>query len=345
MMAATVTGRQICRSSHTTNRRLAEKLLARWETEIFEGRYRLLRSKAPLFDDYAKQYLATVAHLKIKTRRRYETSVRSLSQRFKGLPISEISAALIGEYIQSRLAAGVGPATVNRDLTLLRKMLRLAERDRFILRSPFVDIELLEEKKQRRKPHIVSYEEECRLLAAASPQIRALAILMLETGARPISECLQLRWEDVDFESDFIHIRESKTNAGIRRVPLSPRCKIELLHWREHVGVGFSEYVFPSMSSPERPLKDIRRSWAKALKDAKLKPFWMYNLRHTFATRLSAAGVPDVFVAQLMGHSTPSILRTYARVIDEYGRDAINKVGRIREEYLSKHQIQSQMVN
>ena len=153
---------------------------------------------------------------------------------------------------------------------------------------------------------------------------------MLETGARPISECLQLRWDDVDLVNDFIQIRESKTGAGIRKVPLSSRCKIELLRWREHVGVGFSRYVFPNMSTPDRPLKDIRRSWSKALKDAKLTPFWIYNLRHTFASRLSAAGVPDVFVAQLMGHSTPSILHTCAKVIDQYRSDAIRRLEELR---------------
>jgi integrase len=328
MMAVIVGGRQICRSTHTSNKRLADQLLAGWQAEVFEGRFHLLRSRSPLFEDYAKEFESSVPHQ--KTRSRYETSNRSLLQKFKGVRVSEISAALIEEYIQLRLAAGIGPATINRDLAVLRRMLKLAQRKRFIIHNPFVEIELLEERKQRRRPHIVSYEEEQKLLATASPQIRAVATFMLETGARPISECLQLRWDDVDFENEFLQIRESKTAAGIRRVPLSLRCKTELLRWREHVGVGFSEYVFPNMYSPDRPLKDIRRSWAKALNDAKLAPFWMYNLRHTFASRLSAAGVPDVFVAQLMGHSTPSILHTYAKIIDEYRRDAIRRLDNLR---------------
>ena len=104
------------------------------------------------------------------------------------------------------------------------------------------------------------------------------------------------------------------------------RCKTELLRWRDLIGPEFSAYVFPNFRTPNRPLKDIRRTWAKALKDAKLDYFWIYNLRHTFASRLSAAGLADLFVAQMMGHSTPSILQTYAKVIDEYRRDAIQKL-------------------
>jgi integrase len=84
------------------------------------------------------------------------------------------------------------------------------------------------------------------------------------------------------------------------------------------------------MRNPVQPLKDIRRSWKKALTTAKIDYFWIYNLRHTFASRLSAAGVSDVFVAQMIGHSTPSILSTYAKAIDEHRREAIRKLESLR---------------
>jgi hypothetical protein len=58
-------------------------------------------------------------------------------------------------------------------------------------------------------------------------------------------------------------------------------------------------------------MKDIRHSWAKALEDAGLEYFWIYNLRHTFASRMSAAGVSDLFVSQIIGYKTPGILQKY----------------------------------
>ncbi|MGA2859935.1 MAG: hypothetical protein ABSE40_23955 [Candidatus Sulfotelmatobacter sp.] len=68
MMAVTVAGRQRCKSTHTSNKRLAEKLLSRWENEVFEGRYSLPRSNPPIFEDYAKEFLTSVQHP--NTRRR-----------------------------------------------------------------------------------------------------------------------------------------------------------------------------------------------------------------------------------------------------------------------------------
>jgi len=230
------------------------------------------------------------------------------------------------------LADEVGPATVNRDLAVLRRMLRLAERRRFIARTPFTEVELLEERGIRRKPHIATFDEEERILAVADPHIRVLTVLLLETGLRSNREALVLKWDDIDFSTDTIRVRASKTAAGLRNIPISGRCKVELLAWRQHLGPEFSPYVFPNMRNPERHLTQIRKSWANALKLAGIPYFWLYNLRHTFASRLSAAGVSDLFVAQMIGHSSPSIVQTYAKAIDEHKRDAIRKLESLRPE-------------
>lgn len=328
MMAVVVGGRQICKSTHTSNKRLAEKMLARWETEVFEGRFQLIKTTGPTFEEWAAQFLQTKPNL--KTRSRYASSVNNMKPRFGKLRLPQITADRIEDFKEERLAAGVGPATVNRDLAVLRRMLRIAERKRFIARSPFAEVELLEERSIRRKPHIATYDEEERILAVADPHIRALAALILETGLRSNREALVLKWDDIDFQTDTIRVRESKTAAGVRNVPLSARCKAELLLWRNRVGPKFSPYVFPNVRNPDRHLTQIRRSWVKALKLAGIPYFWLYNLRHTFASRLSAAGVSDLFVAQMMGHSSPSIVHTYAKAIDEYRRDAIRKMESLR---------------
>ena len=92
-------------------------------------------------------------------------------------------------------------------------------------------------------------------------------------------------------------------------------------------------------------MKDVRHVWAKALKDAGLTYFCIYNLRHTFASRLSAAGVSDLFVAQMIGHSTPGILQTYSKAIDEYRRDAIRRLEQMRDIHLARQAAMTTSVN
>jgi integrase len=110
------------------------------------------------------------------------------------------------------------------------------------------------------------------------------------------------------------------------------------LRWRSLLSPKFSAYVFPNVHDPSKPLKDLRRSWEKALKDAGMEYFWLYDLRHTLESRLTQAGVSLVFVAQIIGHSSTSILSTYARAIDEYRRDAIHKLENPRDNHVSQEE-------
>ena len=261
------------------------------------------------------------------------------------MKLSDITGDVIEDFKEKRLAQGVRTATINRDLAVLHRMMKLAERKMLINDSPFRDVDFLEERKQRRRPHILTFEEEDRVLAAAAPHIRALAVLILETGMRSRREALSLLWSDVDFVNDLIRVRESKTRAGERTIPISGRCKTELLRWRSLLGPEFSSYVFPNMHDPSKPMKDLRRSWAKALKDAGLQYFWLYDLRHTLCSRLTQAGVSPVFVAQIIGHSSTSILSTYARAIDEYRRDAIHKLENLRGDHVSRQERDPKQLN
>jgi integrase len=312
-----------------------DQLLSRWETEVFERRYYLPKSSPPVFSDWADEFLAKVTHP--NTRKRYGSSIGKLKTSFTGALVSEISADRIDDYKEKRLSEGVVPATINHDLRVLRRMMRLAERKRLISRNPFLEVDFLKQKNPRH-PHILTFEEEEKILAVAAPFLRVLVVLILETGMRSHREALALRWEAINFANDSIRVRESKTRAGIRNIPITARCKTELLRWREILGHNFSPFVFPNMWAPAKPRNDIRHAWEKALKDAGIDHFWIYNLRHTFASRLSAAGVSDLFVAQMIGHNSPGILQKYSKAIDEYRRDAVRKLEGMRAEQSQQRQ-------
>jgi integrase len=92
--------------------------------------------------------------------------------------------------------------------------------------------------------------------------------------------------------------------------------------------------VFFNPTNPERHLLKMPKTWKNALKKAKVSYFPIYSLRATFASRLSAAGNPDNLAAGLLGRSSPAIVHTYAKVLDEYRRDAIKRL----EEHRRSHQ-------
>jgi integrase len=330
-LAVTVAGRQHHESCHTHNKRLAEKILSIRLAEIAEGRFRLPASNPPLLEDWARGFLETIIHP--NTKRRYTSSVENLRAFFGKTRLSNITGDRIEKFKSERRLAGVGPATVNRDLAVLRRMLKLAARQRLVAQSPFDanGVEFLDERSQRRQPHILTFEEQARLLAVAPPRLRVLIVLLTETGLRVNKEALQLEWADIDFANGVIHVRQSKTPAGRRIVPLSELCKAELLRWKNLCGPQFSAYVFPRFSNTRHPLQGGRKGWINALKKAGIPYFPIYNLRHTFASRLTAAGASPITVAQMLGHSSTGIVETYAKAIDEFRREAIRKLENYRE--------------
>jgi integrase len=318
-----VDGEQKIEATGTSNKRVAQKILDIRLAEIIEGRFRLPKSNPPKLKQFSDEFLDSIPHQ--NTRKRYASSVANLRTHFGDARLTEINAERIDEFKDSRLASKVRAATVNRDLAVLRRMLRIAERKRLITFTPFREVEMLEERKERRQPHILTFDEERRLLAVASDLIRALAILILYTGLRSGREGLALKWDDIDFYTKAIRIRQSKTLAGIRSVPMPSLCTAELLRWRRLLGPEFSEYVFANPQHPKTHLRHVRRAWSDALKAVGLEYFWLYDLRHTFASRAIQAGVPPLFVAQIMGHSSLRILQTYAKASDEYRLSAMSK--------------------
>ena len=334
-MAYMVDGKQHCESSGTTNKRVAERILNLRMAEIIEGRYRLPKSNPPRLDEWAAQFLDTISHP--NTKRTYSSCIQMLLNFFGDARLSQITPDRIEDFKLSRRRDGTGPASINRNLAVLRQMMKLAARQRLIARTPFQDVDFCEERSCRRQPHILKFEDQKTLLSAAPPLLRTVIVLLTESGLRVGREALPLKWDDVDLLNAVVYVRQSKTRAGIRAVPLSNLCKAALAEWRRLTGPELSPYVFANPSNPQTHLKGVRKTWARALKEAQIGFFPIYNLRATFASRLSAAGVPDVFVSQMMGHAG-GLLQTYAKAITEYRRDAIRKLEAYRESSGENHE-------
>lgn len=323
-LSYTVGGRQVFESSHSTSKRFAEKLLAIRQAEVAAGRFEMLK-QSPKLGEWSEKYLESVQHA--NTRRRYACSrVALISFLGEETQLNNVSTARIEEFIRARRHEKVKAATINRDLRFLAQILKQAERERYLGRSPFDLGQFFQnESKERRKPHILTEEEQEKLLSVAPPRIRVLTVLGTETGMRT-GEMLGLRWQDVDFLQDTLHVVKSKSVAGVRAVPISALCKSELLRWRNLIGPEHSEWVFPSFENKRHKLQGGRKAWASALKNAGISYFPIYNLRHTFASRMTAVGVSPLTIAELLGHASTQIVSRYVRILDQNKLDAINRL-------------------
>ena len=333
-MSAMVDGRQVCKPTKATNKRMAQQIYDSWKAEIAQGQFNLLK-KAPKLKEWAEKYLKTVDHQ--NTRKRYACSKANLVTFFgEGAQLDHISTARIEQYKQKRREEGVKGSTINRDLRFLAQILTQAVRERCLARSPF-DLTkfFLNESRERRKPHILTWEEQEKLLVVASPRLRLFTVLGVETGMRT-GEMLGLRWKDIDLLNDAIQVGRSKTSAGIRAVPISSHCRTELLRWRSLIGPKFSEWLFPNFENRRHRLQNGgRKAWAKILKNAGLPYFPIYYLRHTFASRLTTAGISPLTIAQMLGHSSTQIVPRYAQVMDQNRLDAVKRLEELPQTAMS----------
>ena len=150
-----------------------------------------------------------------------------------------------------------------------------------------------------------------------------MATLIL-AGLR-VSELAVLHWDDVDLTKRKLYVRDAKTEAGVRPVPISKFLQADLLTYKMYAVK--SELVFPTGTGNGRDKDNIRnrihnpvikRANANLKRDGRPTiplPLTPHALRRTFISLLLVAGEDVRSVMAWAGHSTPNItLAIYAQV-------------------------------
>jgi integrase len=91
-----------------------------------------------------------------------------------------------------------------------------------------------------------------------------------------------------------------------------------------------SEYLFPSPKpGAQKPhMTNVRKIWGATLKRAGVPYFAPYELRHTFATRLSAGGVADHMVTQMLRQGDAEVFKRHSQAKLGMMREALAKMDR-----------------
>lgn len=201
-------------------------------------------------------------------------------------------------------------ATVNRELTVLKRMLSIAHREGWILKHPFSGSDtIISPSDENKRTRVLSYDEEDLLLDACDERrekLRVIIICALDTGMRR-GEIFSLRWRDVDLTNKRINIQAMNTKTlRSRSVPISDRLLSELSAMPRNDAVS---RVFGITDT-------VKRSWATAKRIAGIKDLKFHDLRHTCATRLVQGGLPLPEVSRILGHTSIVTTFRYANVDD-----------------------------
>lgn len=237
--------------------------------------------------------------------------------------IREIGVADGDRLVKALREAGNSPATINRKLAALSRMLRFASDRGWIMSKP--RFERLKESEGRIR--FLSRDEYERIVkhfvSSESLGIHPMAnltVLLVETGLR-LGEALALKWEDVDRTSGMIRVWVNKSDKP-RSVPMSVRVGAVLHHLSMAQLPKPEDPVFPQLTH-----HSVRHRW-EAMRNAlglddQVTP---HCCRHTFASWMVQAGVPIFTVKELCGHRCIEVTMRYAHLKDETASSAIASV-------------------
>jgi len=277
-----------------------------------------------LFEDHAGEFLTLYSKQNKRSWRRDEISLDHLIEFLKGKFLSEITGETIEKYRAQRKADGVSPSTINRELACLKTCFSKAVEWKLIKENPARTVKKFREPHSRER--ILTPDESRRLLAAASPALRPVLIIALNTGMRR-SEILSLRWKDVDFIKGRILIGDSKSGKS-RMIPMNAAA-FEALRGIEKRAEA--EFVFENPETGTHVL-DVKTAFKGACRRAGVKGARFHDLRHTALWHMVEVGADLVTVSQIAGHSTIQMTLRYCHPGEDTQRRAVEKLGEYYKE-------------
>lgn len=319
-----IQGKRLCESTGTASLNEAELVLAR---RIDDVRKQALFGVRPVrtFREAATKYLN---ESRKRSLARDAQDLKLLDPHIGHLALHQVHMGTLAKFIEARSKDGVKSATVNRSLSVVRRVLNLAARlwrdDHGMtwLETPpmiqFVDWD------DGREPYPISWEEQTTLLQHLPDHLARMALFKVNSGCREQEVC-QLRW---DWEvalpelntSVFIIPRSWVKNKEDRIVVLNDVAKSVIDSLRD----GHPEYVFTFRDKPVTRM--YNSAWKRARTKTGLPHLRVHDLKHTWGRRLRAAGVSLETRKVLLGHKTQDITTHYSAPELEELIEAANKV-------------------
>ncbi len=325
-------GRRV-RKRLSTDFHAASDMLNELRSRADRGALELLDNRYP-WDDLKKDFLAW-AKQSVRRWREYESDLVAFEKFSHVRCVSIVTPRLVDQFRQLRLAEGVTPRTINRQVGTLRNMLsKGVHRFKVLASNALADVKRLAEGDPTKARRALSVDEVEAIFKHSRPEMVPVWRLYATTGMRKM-ELVSLLWSDIDFGDKSITIRASVAKGKrSRRVLLDDAMLAMLIALRTEAGKrpeGWDrDHVFVNqIGRPHRNgllLMFYRTCKRAGIADGKRNgSVDLHSLRVTFTTLSLEGGASPKAVQTILGHSTLDMtMRVYAKATDRSMRDAIN---------------------
>ena len=321
------------------SKKLRERLLAR-DANLLEV---VRKGETLTYGQWSDSFLENYSKPPMRaegTHQANERCIKHLKVAFGATRLVDVTADSVDIYLRERLRAPVivkmklgykelrivKSTTVHQEFRVLRRMLNVAVRKKLLAANPCSGVEFPVAVKGLFRPHYVAWSEQLKIESHGPQHLRNIVRIITETGLRIYKELTPMRKDQVDLHNAVVWIPDSKTPNGIAEVPLTSLA-IEAFK-SQMVISGEGPFLFPSNRNPSGHQTALKTVWQKTLRRAKVPYFRIYDLRSTYATRLSAGGVADEWVTQMLRQSDAQVFKKYSQMKLQMKREALEKLNR-----------------
>ncbi len=273
----------------------------------------------------AQAWLASLARQGMApgTRTKYGAHARLFLNWLGDRDVADVTRRDVEDYLDHwHAAAGPAPGTVRVRLSALKSFFAYLEDRGVIDRNPAARVK---PPKSPKKPiDWLRGDDDRAMLDAPITDIEAILVWLLRWTGLRVGEATSLLVSDVDFAAGTIRVRRSKSDAGLRTIPIAPELDIELRRWLDALRRR-------NLYRPDAPLlctchgtpmhgqfiwRVVRRVARRAGVSAS-----PHTLRRTFASHLLNKGARIEVVSKLLGHSDVRVTQAaYAELEDATSR-------------------------
>jgi integrase len=311
-----VNGRPVRESTGSEKEQEARRFLDTRRGRAAAGLPMMPRADRVRYDEAATDLRAHYTATGCRDLAEAEGRLAHLDAFFRGRRLLSIGQADATTYALKRQGEGAANGTINRELAVLIRMLRLAYEGAKLLRLPVVH------KLKEAGPRQGFFERDAfeAVRRHLRPDLQLAATICYQLGWRVRSEVLTLERRQVDLEAGTLRLEPGTTkNDDGRLCYVTPELRALLVAQVERVRTlerqtgRIIPFLFPHLQGKHRGdrLQDFRKAWSHACAAAGVRGMLRHDFRRTAVRNMVNAGVPERVAMKVTGHKTRAVFDRY----------------------------------